>query len=145
MTRIRGTAALAAIVVLTAACGGGGGGGGSPSASPSTTSTQRPSSSAKISIVQPKSGAVIHGTSLHLVIALQGAKVVKPTTVHIVPTQGHIHVYLDNRLISMNYGLTQTVGGLKPGTHILQAEFVASDHLPWNPRIIASVQFTVKK
>jgi hypothetical protein len=53
-------------------------------------------------------------------------------------------VYLDNKIISMNYGLTQTVGGLKPGTHVLQAEFVASDHLPWNPRIISAVSFTVK-
>ena len=78
------------------------------------------------------------------VVSLQGAHIVKPTTTHIVPTQGHIHVYLDNKIISMNYGLTQTVGGLTPGSHVLQAEFVASDHLPWNPRIIAAVSFTVK-
>src|SRR5437879_5867021 len=136
-------AAVLALAVLAAACGGGGSSsGGSPT--PTPTPTSRPSSPAKISIVEPKNGAVIHGKSLHLVVSLKGAHVVKPTTTHIVPTQGHIHVYLDNKIISMNYGLTQTVGGLTPGTHVLQAEFVASDHLPWDPRIIAAVSFTVK-
>ena len=145
MTRTRRaiTVVLCLVALGAAACGGNGSGaGGSPS--PTPTSMARPSSSAKIAIVSPKNGAVIHGTSLHLVVSLQGAHVVKPTSTHIVPTQGHIHVYLDNKIISMNYGLTQTVGGLKPGTHVLQAEFVASDHLPWDPRIIAAVSFTVK-
>ena len=144
MTTIRRTfgTTLCVMAVLAAACGSGGGGGG-PTASPSDA--VRPSSPAKISIVQPKSGAVIRGSTLHLVVSLDGARVVKPTTTHIDPTKGHIHVYLDNKIISMNYGLTQTVGGLTPGTHVVQAEFVASDHLPWDPRIIAAVSFTVKK
>jgi len=142
-TRTGFVVALCVLAISAAACGGSGGGsGGSPS--PTPTSTQRPSSPAKIAIVSPKSGAVIHGTSLKLVLSLKGARVVKPTTTHIVPTQGHVHVFLDNKIISMTYGLTQTVGGLTPGTHVLQAEFVASDHLPWDPRIIAAVSFTVK-
>jgi hypothetical protein len=141
-TRTTFAVALCALALTAAACGGGGG--GSSGGSPSPTPTSRSSSPAKISIVEPKNGAVIHGTSLQLVVSLKGAHVVKPTTTHIVPTQGHIHVYLDNKIISMNYGLTQKVGGLKPGTHVLQTEFVASDHLPWNPRILAAVSFTVK-
>jgi hypothetical protein len=145
MINIRRTiaAVLCLVAIGAVACGGNGGGsGGSPS--PTPTSTQRPSSPAKIAIVSPKDGAVIHGTSLQLVVSLKGAHIVKPTTTHIVPTQGHIHVFLDNKIISMTYGLTQTVGGLTPGTHVLQAEFVASDHLPWNPRIISAVSFAVK-
>ena len=138
MTKVR-----TAVVVLLTAAACGGGSNGEPTASPPAPSV-RPSSPATIAIVQPKSGAVIHGSTVHLVVSLKGAHVVKPTTTHIVPTQGHIHVYLDNKLISMNYGLTQTIPGIKPGTHILQVEFVASDHLPWNPRIIAAAQFTVK-
>ena len=133
--------ALCAMAVVAAACGGGGNASGT---SPTATASARPSSPATIAIVSPKNGAVIHGTSLHLVVSLKGAHIVKPTTTHIVPTLGHIHVYLDNKIISMNYGLTQTVGGLTPGTHVLQAEFVASDHLPWDPRVIAAVSFTVK-
>ena len=142
-TRNRLAIAVCALAVTAVACGGGGAG-TSPTSSPSVTSSVRPSSPATISIVTPKNGDVVHGTSLKLVVALHGAHIVKPTTTHIVPTQGHIHVYLDNKIISMNYGLTQTVGGLTPGSHVLQAEFVASDHLPWNPRIIAAVSFTVK-
>ena len=141
MTKIRRTLAIAlgAMAVIAAACaGGGGGGGGSP------TPSVRPNSPATIRIVEPTNGAVIHGSTVHLVVAVHGARIVKPTTTHIVPTQGHIHVYLDARLISMNYGLTQTVPGVTRGAHVLQVEFVASDHLPWNPRIREAVSFTVK-
>jgi hypothetical protein len=140
MTKVRRTLAigLGAIAVIAASCGGGGSGG------PSTTPSVRPSSPATISVVEPKNGAVVHGSTVHLLVAIKGARIVRPTSTHIVPTQGHVHVYLDARLISMNYGLTQTIRGVKPGTHELQVEFVASDHLPWNPRIRQAVSFTVK-
>src|SRR5207247_2476562 len=124
------TAALAALAVLAAACGGGSSSGGTPT----PTARARPSSPAKLSIVRPTNGEVIHGSSTKLVVSLEGARIVKPTTTHIVPTRGHIHVLIDGKIISMNYGLSQTIGGLTPGNHVLQVEFVASDHLPFDPR-----------
>ena len=75
----------------------------------------------------------------------QNAKIVPATTTHIVGTQGHVHVILDNKLVSMTYRLKQTLGNLTPGTHLLRAQFVASDHAPFNPPVFAqAVTFTVK-
>ena len=87
---------------LLAACGGGDGSG---NGSTSPTPTSRPSSPAKLAILYPKSGTVIHGSTVHLKIKLTGAKIVAPTTTHIVPTKGHIHVLLDGKIESMNYGI----------------------------------------
>ena len=43
----------------------------------------------------------------------------------------------------MTYGLEQQVpvGGLSPGPHQLRAEFVAADHAPFNPPVVATVTF----
>ena len=66
------------------------------------------------------------------------------TTTHIVPNKGHLHLMLDGQLVSMNFKPTATIP-VKPGTHLLVVEFVASDHGPFNPRDYAPpVQFTVK-
>jgi len=128
--------AVTAAVALSA-CGGGRNGG--------PVSPARPSTKAKLSILEPRNGQVIHGSTVHLSLRLVGARIVIPTTTHIVPTQGHIHVYLDNRIVSMNYRPTGVIRNVKPGNHLLQAEFVASDHLPWNPRVIQAVTFEVKR
>jgi len=131
-------------VVMTAAlaaCGGGSNGGGTP-----TPSATRPSSPATVKIVFPTSGTVISGSTVHLKIKLTGAKIVAPTTTHIVPTRGHIHVLLDGKIQSMNYGINiHAIHGVKPGNHLLQVEFVASDHRPWDPRVVDEVTFEVKK
>jgi hypothetical protein len=44
----------------------------------------------------------------------------------------------------MNFSLTDQVPGVSPGQHILRAEFVASDHGPFDPRVFVSVTFRVE-
>ena len=44
----------------------------------------------------------------------------------------------------MFYGVVQKIPNLKPGKHTIQAEFVASDHLPFSNRVVAAVTFEVK-
>jgi hypothetical protein len=44
----------------------------------------------------------------------------------------------------MNFSLTGDVPNVTPGQHILRAEFVASDHLPFDPRVFVSVTFVVQ-
>jgi hypothetical protein len=44
----------------------------------------------------------------------------------------------------MNFGLTDDVPNVTPGPHVLQVELVASDHLPFDPRVIAQTTFEVK-
>ncbi len=140
------TALLAAL--LLAACGGGGDGSGSPSPSPSASPTvdlsARPSSPAVLSLASPTQNQVVHGTTVHVVVSLQNATVVQATTTQINPTEGHVHLYLDNQLIYMAYQLQQDVP-VHPGVYTLRAEFVASDHFPFNPRVFSSsVVFTVQ-
>ena len=66
------------------------------------------------------------------------------TTTDIKPDEGHIHLYVNNALVSMNYGIQQDIA-VTPGTYIIKAEFVAADHAPFNPRVWSGeVFFTVK-
>jgi len=134
--------ALICSALAFAACGSGGG--ATPPASAPTASGARPASPAVVGIVQPKSGDTVTGASIHVVLSLTGAKIVSATTTEIAPDTGHVHLYVDNVLVSMNYGLEQDVP-VHPGTYVLKAEFVAADHAPFSPRVWSpEVFFTVK-
>jgi hypothetical protein len=135
--------------VLAAACGGSTAAAPSNGAQPGTgtsapaASGGRPSSPAVVAIVQPASGATVTGSTVHVVISLTGAEIVPATTTAIRPDQGHLHLYVDNALVSMNYGLEQDLP-VHPGTYVLKAEFVAADHAPFSPRVWSpEVFFTV--
>jgi hypothetical protein len=132
-------AASVAFAMLGAACGGSGSGGPSASAAPSA----RPSSTATISFISPTDGEVVSGSSIPVKIELTGGKVVPQTSTDIRPDEGHIHLYLDDQLVTMNYGLTATLKDVPPGTHLLRAEFVAADHVPFDPRDFTQVAFEV--
>jgi hypothetical protein len=43
----------------------------------------------------------------------------------------------------MTYGTVQilNIANLTPGPHTLTAEFVAADHAPFNPRVVATATF----
>ena len=146
-TRRGSAVALIAIALSLAgvatACSGGASATGGPSATPSTTAA-RPSSPAKITILSPRNGQVITGSNVRLRVTLSGGHVVQPTTTHITPTQGHLHVFLDNKIIFMNYKLNAVIPNVRPGQHTLRVEFVASDHLPFDPRVFTGVVFEVK-
>ncbi len=104
----------------------------------------RPSSPATLTVVQPQDGAVINGPTVHVVFDLQNATITTSTTTHIQPDLGHIHLYVDNVLVSMNYQ-TQDDITLTPGAHTLKGEFVASDHVPFDPRVWSNqVVFSVQ-
>jgi hypothetical protein len=104
----------------------------------------RPASPAKVEILQPTASSTVTGTSVHVVLKLTGATIVQQTTTAIKPDEGHVHLYVNNVLVSMNYGLEQDIP-VQPGSIVLKAEFVASDHAPFNPRVWSpEVIFTVK-
>ena len=68
--------ALALAGVLLSACTA------QPAPSPSLA---RPSSPAVITIVQPVAGETVSGTTVHVVLSLEGAKIVSQTTTDIRP------------------------------------------------------------
>ena len=104
----------------------------------------RPRSTAHIAILAPTPGEVFHGKQVRVQVRLRltGGTIVPFTSTKLVPNQGHIHVFVDGRIVSMTLGLNPRVWVL-PGIHRLQAEFVAADHAPFAPPVLASVVFRV--
>ncbi len=109
-----------------------------------TPASARPSSSAKLTIESPSQNQAVTGTETALDVKLDGAKVVPQTSTDLRPDEGHLHVILDGELVSMTSGTESELTGLTPGQHLLKVEFVANDHAPFDPRIIAAVTFDVE-
>ena len=138
-------AALVALAALTTACGGGSSPpAATPTSSPTVFSGPRPASTGALTIVSPKNGQVVRGSTVVLKIDLQGARIVPVTSTALKPDEGHIHVSLDDQLISMTTGTELQIPNVAPGHHLLTVEFVATDHGPFDPRVVAIASFTVK-
>ena len=128
------------VIALLAACSGD----PTPTHPSMASMGHRPSSPATVEIVEPAPSTTVTGSMAHIVLRLNGATLVPDTTTNIRPDQGHAHLYVNNQLISMNYGLEQDIP-VQPGTLVLKAEFVAADHLPFSPRVYsAETVFTVR-
>jgi hypothetical protein len=130
-------ASMLAMAMVTASCGSGG-------STSSPAAGARPASTAVLSLTSPKDGATIHGSTVDLVVDLTGAKLVTTTTTDLKPDEGHLHISLDDQLLTMTAGTSEQIPDVPPGQHLLKVEFVANDHAPFDPRVIAAVTFTVK-
>jgi len=105
----------------------------------------RPSTSARVQIVSPAPDQVFHGSpaAVTFVVRVTGGRIVPRTSTRLVPNEGHVHVYLDGAIVLMAFGTTGRIW-VEPGSHVLQAEFVALDHGPFQPRVLTSVRFRVE-
>jgi hypothetical protein len=140
--RMRNLVLVVAAVTTLAACGGDGD--GSRSSTPTRSPIDRPSSSAELAVVSPENGEVVRGSTVELRVDLRGATLVAQTTTDIAPDEGHLHVLLDDQLISMTEGTEQEIPDVAVGSHRLTVEFVASDHAPFDPRVVTVVAFEVR-
>jgi hypothetical protein len=131
-------AAATIALLLAAACSKGQ---ASSGGTPTGPVGPRPSSTAQVKILSPTNGQTVHGGTLQIEVELTGGHIVQATSRNIRPDQGHLHVYLDNQIVGMNFSTTDTIAGIKPGQHILRVEFVASDHLPFDPRVFTATTF----
>ena len=106
-------------------------------------SLNRPSSSASLTFLSPTDGQVVPSDASGVDVRLQldGGQVVSFTSLRVQPDQGHIHLSLDGKLVAMT-GLEASIP-VTPGTHRLQAEFVAADHLSFDPPVTTTITFTV--
>jgi hypothetical protein len=104
----------------------------------------RPASSALIRFVSPRPGETFRGKPATVAVRLQlvGGGIVPFTSTRLAPNQGHVHLFLDGALVSMALSLDRSLQ-VSPGLHRLQAEFVAADHGPFQPRVLATVAFRV--
>lgn len=134
------TTVLAALAL--AACADGGAGGASPPPATSAVA-ERPSSPAELSIVSPRNGQTVRQDRPELRLDLREAEVVSQTSTRVRGDQGHLHLSVDGKLVNMNYGLRAKLPPLSPGQHVVQVEFVAADHIPFEPRIMTQAAFEV--
>jgi hypothetical protein len=106
----------------------------------------RPHSPATIEILSPRPGAVVRGDRLEVEVKLLGGRITPITTTNVTPTTGHLHVSIDGQLLSMTSATSSMVdiSDLGPGEHLLEADFVAADHGPFNPPVSATVAFRVE-
>ncbi|HYM49930.1 MAG TPA: hypothetical protein VET65_05080 [Candidatus Limnocylindrales bacterium] len=137
--RLRSVFVLSILILALSACQS------TPASSPTAnpTAATRPHSTATLAIVTPQPAATVTTTTLDVRFDLQGGKIVTQTSTNLTPDEGHIHLSIDGKLISMNYQLEQTVSlqAFAPGPHVLQGEFVAKDHAPFSPRVITKLIF----
>ena len=104
----------------------------------------RPASVASLAIDRPTAGEHVSGSALGVTIELKDGKIVPMSSTKLTPDTGHLHLYIDDRLVSMGSdGLRESVpiGDLGAGPHRLRVEFVAADHGPFEPRVQATVAF----
>ena len=134
--RMAAGVALAGAALLASACSGG----SAQSVGTPTAPEARPSTPAQIDFLSPTNGEEVKGATVKVKLSLRGAKIVPQTTTNIRPDEGHVHLLLDGQVVSMNYELDDTIA-VKPGQHILRAEFVAADHRPFEPRVFTEVVF----
>jgi hypothetical protein len=132
-----------ALMVMLTACSGSGG--ATPSTGGPTAPGPRPSSTAKLAIVSPKDGEAFTTSTVPVSVSLQDAKIVPTTSTNLKPNEGHLHVYLDGEIVSMNYQVSDTLKNVAAGMHLLRVEYVATDHAPFDPRVFAQVTFEVNR
>jgi hypothetical protein len=136
MTMARTLMAVVLAVVLGACVGGAG--------DTSNGGGNRPASTARLRILQPEPGAVVPADQVVVEVELTGATLVEEATTRVEPDQGHIHISVDGETFTLLGGLREEVPGLEPGTHLLEVEFAAGDHGPFEPPVIESVTFAVE-
>jgi hypothetical protein len=110
---------------------------------PAPSAGPRIASTATLAFREPADGATLGSDEVRVVLDLQGGTVLDGGTGPVAPDTGHIHLSVDGSLVSMTYGTVQVVD-LRPygaGMHTLEAAFVAADHLPFDPPVVASITF----
>jgi hypothetical protein len=141
--RVRAAVLLAVAALAVTACSGGDGGSAPPAAATTAATAPRPSSPAKLTIMAPRNGQTVRQDRPEVRLELVGAKIISQTTNRIQGDEGHIHLLVDGKLVDMNYGLRQRLPQLPPGQHVVQVEFVAADHAPFDPRVLTQAAFQV--
>ena len=142
-TRTAVLLAVAGLGLALTACSGGNSGGSDAPATTTAVAAARPSSPTKLIITRPKNGQTVRQQHPELHLELDGGKIVSQTTTRVQGDEGHIHLHVDGKLVAMNYGLRQRLPALPPGQHVVQVEFVAADHAPFEPRILTQAAFEV--
>ncbi|MGH2442106.1 MAG: hypothetical protein ACRDFX_02935 [Chloroflexota bacterium] len=89
-----------------------------------------------IDILAPHSGAVVHGSTIVVRVAVHNFRLAKPVFSNppiLKGYAGHIHYALDGVIArsGMTASTTHTLNGVKPGTHSIKAYLATAQHVPF--------------
>jgi hypothetical protein len=129
---------------------------GSRGASRSARRTRKPS----ISIVAPTDDETVTGSAVTVTVSVKGFEVVtqrvRPPFPPPVAGKGHVHFYLDTRMLPRTHAppatgtyrsisaKTYTWTGVGPGRHTFAAQLVGKDHVPLGAPVKDRVSVTVE-
>lgn len=104
------------------------------------------STDAEVVIVDPSDGGTIAaGETLTLEIRIDGGSLTTENTTD-EPDAGHLHIYVDGKLVSMPSVATPKIDGedLPAGEHEIIVEFTQADHRPWDPPVQTAITVTAE-
>lgn len=128
---------------------------GAPAAAAQDTSSA--AKTPRVRIVEPKQGATVTGSSVHVVLNATGIEIA-PAAAQRAGTAHH-HLFLDTDLTAGDVGIPAgqpgivhlgkgqseyTFEGVKLGPHRLIALLADPNHVPLKPLVADTVRFTVK-
>jgi hypothetical protein len=97
----------------------------------------------RVTVAQARSDTTVHGRTPEVRLGLKAPRILSQSSTRIRPDQGHVHLLVDGKLVTMKYRLNERLPTLSPGQHLVQVEFVAADHAPFEPRVLAQAAFQV--
>jgi hypothetical protein len=95
-----------------------------------------------VSIASPRDGDTVAAGAVQLEVEVDGGSLTSETQSE-DPTMGHLHIYVDNTLISMPSTETTDVE-LDSGEHTIAVEFTTADHRSFDPRITDEISVTAE-
>ena len=97
---------------------------------------QTATTSAKVTIAEPRDGAEVEAGKVPVLVALDGGELATNPS----DTKGaHIHLFVDDKLVNMPYSLDLAVR-LDPGEHEVRVEYVDLQHLSFDPPVVDSIE-----
>jgi hypothetical protein len=135
---------VVSVVLLIAALAVGTGAFAFGGSSSSTSSGTAPApDGVEVQITAPDDGSSVPaGRPLTVEADINGGRLTTATESD-DPTQGHLHVFVDDELISMPTRPAQEVE-LEAGDHTIVVEFTTADHRSFEPRILDSIEVTAE-
>lgn len=126
----------------------------------STDATQAPTSAParrpSITILEPKAGTTVRTSTVRVSVSVKGFEVVDKQFESPVAREGHVHFYLDAKVLPRTHtypspvhyhsvsGTAYTWAGVSPGRHTLAVQLVGNDHVPLRPAVKDRVVVTVQ-
>jgi hypothetical protein len=96
-----------------------------------------------VTISSPAEGDTVPaGEAVPVTVELSGAELTSETESE-DPTQGHLHIFVDDRIVSMPSTTSNEVE-LEPGEHTIVVEFTTADHRSFEPRIQDAITVTAQ-